>query len=136
MATPASVLTAIATAVEAQVSGIVRLGSDYRADLTAIAVGATRYQLRGGPAGQEGGSNVVYTVEAIELEIRHRLADPDAERTYTEGAMQTNIEAFIVPSFWLGITGVFEVVSDPEYDVARVLNVISTQIRVSVSISP
>lgn len=136
MATPANLLSEIATAVEAQISGIVRLGSDYRDDLEGFAAGATRYQLRGGPAGKAFEANVSPTVEGIELLVHHHLADPDDERAYTEGAMQTNLEALIAPSFWRDLASANEVIVAPDYEVERVLNVLTVAITVQVSINP
>lgn len=136
MATPAQLLSDVAAAVEAQVSGIVRLGSDYRDDLEAIPAGATRYQLRGGPAAQDFDSNATRIVEAIELLVSHHLADPDDERAYTEAAMQTNVAALIALSFWKGLASAFEVLSRPEYAVEREINVVTVTITTQVSIVP
>lgn len=136
MATPATLLSQIATAVEAEVSGIVRLGSDHRDDLEKIPAGATRYQLRGGPAGIRYDSNQGATIEAVELVIAHRLASPTAERTYTEGALQTTLEALIAPAWWRALAACREVARVPGYAVERRGNVIEAVVTTELVITP
>jgi hypothetical protein len=133
--TPSDLLSQIATAVQAQVSGIVRLGSDYRDDLESIPAGSTRYQLRGGPAGKDStNSNTTRTVVAVELELIHALAG--GERTWTEGAMQTHVEVLIGLSFWRDLAASYDVTAAPSYVVERVGRVVMTTIAVSLSVVP
>ena len=73
---------------------------------------------------------------ALTLRLIHRLADPDAERTYTEGAMQTDVSALVLESFWRGLTSAREVVEAPTYDVEREINVIVVTLNVRVAIVP
>jgi hypothetical protein len=133
--TPADLLSQIATAVQTQVSGVARLGSDYRDDLESIPAGATRYQLRGGPAGKDSSnSNTTRTVVAVELELIHALAGD--ERTWTEGAMQTHVEVFIGLAFWRDLAASYDVTAAPSYEVERVGRVVTTTIAVSLSVVP
>jgi hypothetical protein len=136
MATPAQLLAQIATAVEAQISGIVRLGSDYRDDLEAIPAGGNRYQLRGGPARREPDTNADYTIEAVELTILHRLADRTDERAYTEGNMQSDIDALIDFAFWRDLAATHELNAAPSYEVSRVGSVIVTTLALEIAITP
>jgi len=134
MATPADLLAQIAAAVEAQVSGAVRLASDYRDDLEPIPAGATRYQVRGGPSGRDSDSNETRTVESVEVSLHHALSG--AERVYTEGAMQSDVAALIALSFWRGLAAVAEVIEPPGYEVEREALVVSVTVSVEVSITP
>ena len=136
MATPAQLLSQIAAGVESQISGISRLASDYRDDLEVIAAGADRYQLRGGPTGKLHDSNESRTVEHVELFILHRLGAAETERAYTEDELQTNIEAFIAPTFWRGFAACYELESDIEYGVERVGSVLTVSLTVDLSITP
>lgn len=135
MATAAELLTAMAAKIEEEVEGAVRSPSDYRVDLAKIPAGATRYQLRMGPAGVSVDSNSTRTVLGGELAVFHRLADKTDERTYTEGAMQTTIDALVNPSTWRSLVECKEVVEDPSYSVQRVVHVISTVISLQLSIA-
>lgn len=128
MATAAQLLTAMDTVITTNVSGALRLGSDYRVDLEAIPAGATRYQLAGGPSSEQRDSNVSRVVMQCVVGIFHRLADPDDERAYTEVAMQTTIDALVQSSTWEALAEVYRVESVPTYSVERVVNVISTEI--------
>ena len=137
MATPATLLSQIATAVEAEVSGIARLGCDYRDDLEFIPVGATRYQLVGVASGLDADSNTSRSVETIQLVILHRLADPDDPRAFTEGVMQSDGEALMADSFWRqgNLAAVHELREGPEQSLPeRELNLIKVTIGVQVSI--
>lgn len=139
MATPAQLLSDIAAAVVAQVSGIVRLDSDFRDDLESVPVGGTRFQLRGIPAGIDFDSNAQRTVEAVELLIHHRLSDPDLERAYTEGALQTDVAAMIAPSFWRNLASAFDLIEPPVAEIGpndRDANVITVAITTQISIVP
>lgn len=132
MATAAQLLTAMAGVITTQVPGATRLGSDYRVDLEDIALGATRFQLAMGPAGEFRTSNDNYVVMAGRISVYHRLADPDDERAYTEGAMQTTLDALAARSTWQGLSEVDRVDTDPAYEVERVVNVIATNITLAV----
>lgn len=133
MATHAQLLADIAAAVVTQ-TGATRLGSDYRDDLEAIPDGATRFQLRGGPSGQDTDSNISYAVASVQLRVHHRLSG--TERAYTEAAMQTDLAAMIDPEFWRGLASAFEVLEDPVYSVERVGRVITYTIETSIAIVP
>jgi hypothetical protein len=135
MATAAQLLTAMATVITTNVSGAVRLGSDYRVDLEAIPLGATRYQLSLGPAGEAKDSNSSRIILSGSVSVYHRLADPDAERTYTEGAMQTTLDALLQTTTWTALAECFQVASDPAYSVERVVNVIATEIQLALSVA-
>ena len=136
MATPADLLGQIATAVESQVSGISRLASDYRSDLEPIAAGGDRYQLRGGPIGKVSDSNETRTVEHVELIVIHRLGTSETERQYSEDELQTNVAAFIAPTFWRGLAACYGLESEIEYAVERVGSVISVSLAVDLSVTP
>lgn len=134
MSTPTQLMTDLAAVIEAAIAGATRLASDYRTDLASITPGATVYQLRGGPAGKNSESNASATLQNLELELSHYLNG--AERSYTEGALQTTLEALIAPSFWRDTTHVLDVVEDPGYAVVRNGNVVTATVTVVVSIVP
>lgn len=134
MATSAQLLAAMATTIETEVTGAVRLGSDYRVDLETIPLGATRYQLAGGPAGEDKDSNTSRIILACRIGVFHRLADPDAERTYTEGAMQTTLDALMKTQTWTDLPEARRIEEAPTYEVERVVNVIRSEISLSLSV--
>lgn len=135
MATAAQLLTAMAGVITTQVPGAVRLGSDYRVDLETIPLGATRFQLAGGPAGEDKDSNSTRTVLACTIGIFHRLADPDDERAYTEVAMQTTLDALLQTQTWTDLAESRRIIEIPTYEVERVVNVIRSEISLSLSVA-
>ncbi|MCI0344826.1 MAG: hypothetical protein L0221_05185 [Chloroflexi bacterium] len=133
MPTPAAFLSQAATALVALVPGVIRLASDYRDDLEAIPVGATRYQLRGGAAGKAAdNSNVSLTFVGVEVSLHHRL--PGAERTYTEGVLQTHLEQLVDSGWWRGIAAVAYVQEEGESVIERVGSVVSATVTLVVAI--
>ena len=134
MATPAQLLTAIATEIET-ITSATRLTSDYRDDLEFIAVGATRYQLKGGPSGVDADSNTSRARMVVEINLIHRLANPDAERTYTEGDFQTHLKALTLPATWRALAEVFSLITLPFYEVERKRNAFEATITMEVALS-
>ena len=136
MPTPAQLLADAAAAIVTATGGT-RLGSDYRDDLEKIPAGATRFALRGGPSSVDASdSNVEYLVEALELIVRHRLANLSNERAYTEGAMQTWLGTVIDADFWRGLASAHEVLTLPTYEVAREGALLVVTVRTDVSVRP
>lgn len=138
MPTPAGALAAVAAALEAQLVGIARLGSDYRDDLERLPAGARRYQLRGGVAGETVDSNATRQRLALELRILHALADPAAERAYTEGALLDAEALLLSRAFWRGIAGLGldEIEDGPSYRVERTGRIVALSVTLTVSILP
>jgi len=133
VATPAQLLAEMAAAVET-LTGAARQASDYRDDLEALADGATVYQLRGGPSGEDSGrSDGPRTVLAVELLVKHRLAG--AERAYTEGDMQTYVAALIAPAFWRTLPSAVDVVENPTYAIERVGRNVTVTVTLELSVA-
>lgn len=135
MATPAEVIAAVAAKVEA-LTGATRLASDLRNDFEQIALGASRYQLVGIVGGFVPSSATPRVQVAMRLTVARRLGAGEAERTYTMGAMLTNLSQLLTPDWWRTVTGVHDVVVAPAMDsddLVRVGNVISYQVDAVVS---
>lgn len=138
MASLATVEGYVATAVEALTGTLTRVNSDMVTNLETLAVGAVKYQLRKDHLTKiEGGSsNVAYYAATFTVTIHHELAQlSTAERTYTSGVMITHQKSLCDPAWWRAISGVYEVVEQPELqsEAARVGNTITYSYAVSVS---
>jgi hypothetical protein len=115
--TSATVLTNWATAIETAISGISRLSGDYAGDELAegLAKGAKGYRLQGIGSGSEGDSNDRRIQLAGRVTVYYRLAVDEAERTFTEGNMQTWVTSLLSKSMWK-VTGVDQIIEDPSLD--------------------
>ena len=138
MPTPAAALATFAGLI-ATATGGTRMASDHRVDLEGIALGATVFQLRGAASlvDERGSSNDVHTRLLMLLEVHHRLSG--AERSYTEGAMQSAIVALTTPQYWRVAATTWHVSDNPALvlgDVRRVGKVISYTITVAVDLLP
>lgn len=117
--TPAQVLGDIEAKV-ATTTGGTRLADDYLVGREVIPASATRFRLRGISTELKAidVSTQRSTLTVILNVLRH-LGSTDAERTYSEGAMQTAVSALLEDSFWfspnpaLGIQGVFSIIDSP-----------------------
>jgi len=135
MASLASVLALVETAVEALAGSPVQAGvSDFRTDLqTPMAAGATTYQIQHQHQAQfNRDANAAHNAAAIEVFIHHKLASVGVERTYTEGNMHTQQTSLLVKSFW-ELTGVKNIETGPQLiaDVTRTGNIISWSVGVT-----
>lgn len=112
----ATVLGNIDTFVSGALPGASRMASDYLAGLEGgLAAGTTGYQIQalaGGARIQD--SNVSRELLHCRVLVHRRLGVADAERDYTEGAMQTQIAALLNPSSWRGIAGIHHLEELPE----------------------
>lgn len=117
--TPGQVLTDIAAKV-ATATGGTRLTDDYLVGREAIAASATRFRVRGLATALAAisASEQHQTLTVVVNVLRH-LGSSDAERTYSEGAMQTAVSALLLDSFWFstvpseGIPGVLSIIESP-----------------------
>lgn len=138
MPTPAAALTTFASMISS-VTGYTRLASDHERLLESITAGSGKFQLTGaaGKVDERGDGNTEYRVLYMRLDVHHRLAG--AERTYTEGAMQTQLDALLDPDFWR-IAGTTYAIEDAPTlalsDVARLGKVISYTLTVAVRLAP
>ena len=112
--TPAAVLAEFVTLIESTTSAV-RLASDYLDQLPALLPGDLSYQLMGLAVATESDSNDTRSVLNVQLRVHKRLVAGDTERSYTEGAMQTDIAALLVPSLWR-TAGVDHLFDDPTLD--------------------
>lgn len=135
MATLQAMLAEVSAAVVTLLAPTQRMRSDIRDDLEAIPLGATRFQLRGAPAGVSLDSNENATLEALEVVILHHLDNPDGEAAYADGILQTHLTALISPTWWRALSAVSEVATDPEIERDREGNVVITLVRVTVSVT-
>ncbi len=135
MATLQEMLAQVAAALVTLLAPTGRMRSDLRDDLEAIPLGATRFQLRGSPAGVSLDSNENATLEALEVVILHHLDSPDGEAAYADGILQPHLAALISPTWWRALSTVSEVDSDPELVRDREGNVVITLVRVTVSVT-
>lgn len=136
MTTVSDLLADVATAVEG-LGSLTRQGSDYRDDLEAIPAGTTRYKLRGAPAGVDADSNVSRAVAGVELELKHRLADPYNERAWTESGLLTLLASLNDPAWWRSaIASAFDVLEAPAVTTERSVNVVRSVVTVRLSVRP
>jgi hypothetical protein len=104
----------------ATTTGGTRLADDYLVGREAIPASATRFRLRGIATvlGAIDANSQRSTLTVVLNVLRH-LGATDAERTYSEGAMQSAVSALIEDSYWfsanplLGIPGVFSIIDSP-----------------------
>ncbi len=144
MSTLLDVINSLRTELNSQLSiaTSAQLDSDHQAQHATMASGATAYQIRAQYQQGLDTGNVAYKAGAIELEMRHKLADGFDERTYTEGAMLTQQALLLSRAFWRsgnsGLTGIDQVVSGPEIevDVTRVGRIIRWSVLVTFRITP
>lgn len=140
MSTLATVLADLRTQLNSQLSlaSSVELDSDYSTRQATAASGSTGYQIRSQYQQAHDTGNVTYQGGAIELEIRHKLADGFAERAYTESAMQTQQALLLGGAFWRALDGLHQVDTGPEIetDVTRTGRVISWSVLVTFLITP
>jgi hypothetical protein len=96
------VFTLYASQVETRLGASTRLDSDYMVDREAIPEGEQRYQLRMVPAGLDTAqdSSGALTELDVQLEVFKHLAPGADERTYTQGAMVTDLATFLPRSYW------------------------------------
>ena len=135
MATVPQLLSAVASAAATAIGGSpVRYDSDYREDLEKIHSGVTRFQVRGSSVGDAHDSNTTYQRVAVEVAVHHGL--PGAERTYTEGAMQTALSQFLSLAWWRAIAEVFEIDAPPELVVSRIGRVVTYTVAATVLLRP
>lgn len=135
MATTAQIIALMRTAV-AGTTGATTLSSDHLVE-ERIAPSAIRYQL------------VSVAVEVVSVDsstpraqvfarfsIHRRLGTSEAERAYTEVAMQSNIDAMILPAYWRALSvDIVEVTHAPQVqlgDIKRVGDVVSYILTVAV----
>lgn len=131
MATLAEALAAIATKTEGAPLSATRMDSDYRVDLQRIAAGTLYYQLRGFPIGIPVRSGT-RTIMAVELLLIYRL--PGAERTWTEGALQTHLQTLIDKQWWIDMAEVAEVGDVGSVEVARDGDAITAALAISIEV--
>lgn len=137
MPSPATMLGTIATAVASLTSGT-RLASDYRVDLAPIAAGALVYQIRGVTGGKSFTSGDERAVLAVRVDVHRRLSGGEAERAYTEVAMQTHLASLLSPEWWRALSGVADVAPKPSIDtddVRRVGRVVSYSVTVGLVVT-
>lgn len=138
MATVVDVLSDAAAHVEAQLAAAVRLGSDFRDDLEAIPAAATRYQLRGGPAGIEttGSNTLELVLAALAIEIHRALGAGESETDWTESATRLDaLKALLDASGWRALASVFDLES-VELSTGREGNIITDRLDVVVQVAP
>ena len=137
MATPAELLTQLATAIETQTSAT-RMSSDYRDDLEGITSGAAKYQLVGTPSQKDPttDANVVYQRMEILFRVHHKLNG--AERSYTEGDLLDDLAAMVDPDFYRALAACYDQPEDAEfsYEVDRTGAVVSFEVSTSVLVEP
>lgn len=138
MPTPAAALSTFAGLV-ATATGYARMGSDHERLLEGITAGSGKFQLVGaaGKVDERGDGNAEYRVLYMRLDVHHRLSG--SERSYTEGAMQTQLDALLDPDFWR-IAGTTYAIDDAPTlqisDLKRSGKVISYTLTVAVRLAP
>lgn len=107
MATVAQLLSSVASKVESDL-GPSRLDDDYRDDLSQVAAGTFRYQLRGTKIGDAALSNTGLERAQIAVELIYKLSDGQSERAWTEGSLLTHKGKITDRSWWNAIAEVYE----------------------------
>ena len=140
MASVQSVKGALETAVVALVGSTRATLSDLRTDLHRIGTADTRvHQLEAQhEAASTPRSDLTYPVGNFLVRIAHRLADPTDEAAYTDSTMLTHQASLLDPSWWEGLSGVYEITEGPQLqeNVARVGQVVSYAVSCGVAVSP
>jgi hypothetical protein len=138
MATPATVASAISTAVLAGTSATAAT-INREARTETIAAGATKVQILSSVVGRDGDSNTSRLVAEYDVKMLHRLSDPTDDATYLDGDALTDQAVLMVPSFFRDLSGVKEVGSLPALAAPtrpRPGNVIEYTVTVQLSIVP
>jgi len=114
-----SIATALEAAALAATSATVALDDPF-ARVQGPTAGVTALSVLALPAGYDLGSdsNQTYLVALFEIAVVHRLADPNDEAAYVEGAMRTDQVALLDPSLW-EVAGVYEVAELPGLEADR-----------------
>ncbi len=139
MPAPSVVLQNIATAI-ASLTGGTRMWSDIATDFDHVAKGATRFQVKSIATTVQRNSNEARTALGLQITVAHRLANPNDERAYTEGARLTAQQSLVDPIWWAGIAsngipGVREVLEPPDTglgDLTRTNDVITYTLTLSI----
>ena len=137
MATVVDLLSDLAIAVPALLPGnALRYASDYRFDLEKIQSGVTRYQIRGASAGVKFDSNFTYPNARAQVLVHYAL--PGAERTYTEGVMQSQLASLISLAWWRALASVHDMSLEdaPQVEIERVGKVITYTVTAIVTLDP
>lgn len=137
MGTPAAFETAanaqIITDTGATVTTDVLLGNNF-----SVASGVTLVRGVASVVGERPDSNVNYQLVHYSVDMIHHLADPTDADAYLHGTAQTDQIVLMAPSFWLGISGVYDVEQNPEITLPpeRTGNVIEYNVSVVVALVP
>lgn len=111
----ASIETALAAAIVALSGSPVRLTSDLRDDLQAVADGVTVFALVvAQKADSDSLSNAPKIVIDCSVAMHHRLGDAEAERTYTSGEAHTHRVSLCSTAWWRAIVGIHALLEGPE----------------------
>lgn len=134
MTTTPDIIGRIRTKLESLTSAT-ELASDHL-ETQAIAASANRYQIVAlGATVSSPDSSTPRVNVFFKIHVHHKLGAAEAERTYTEGNLQTWCDALVQPDWWR-VTDVQDVVVDPEIaldDVRRVGDVVSFTVTAAVS---
>jgi len=136
MATVASVDTALKAAVLAATSATSAVTKPLSKGY-AITAGVTSITTLAVPIGQDrDDSNNTLTVGSFAVTVVHKLSDATDENTYITGNMVSDLAAITARSFWRGITGVKDIIAEPEVTLPeRIGNVIEYTVTAQLSIS-
>lgn len=142
--TPAQVKAAVASKLETLMSAesLARLASDFDISRERIPAGAARYQLQAwvGPQTAMADANPTFhPAMSVRLLVHYHLGASEAERTYTDGRMQTVLSALSDPEWWMSVSGVERGLDeDPEIPVssiARVGDVVSFLLTLTLTVN-
>jgi len=134
MTTTAAMITLMRAAV-VSTTGATAMASDHL--LTErIPASGIRYQMRALAVEVKSPDSAAPRAQVfVKLDVHRRLGTSEAERTYTEGSMQTWVDAMVQPAYWRAISvDVVEVTDSPQValnDVRRVGDVVSFTLTVA-----
>jgi len=135
MPSPATVLGTIETAL-ATLTGGTRAWSDLAPlEVERIPAGTLRFALKSVVTSVNRNSNDSRPALGLSVTVYRRLSAGEAERTYTEGARLTHQQSLVDPTWWLAISGVWDVALAPDTalsDLRREEDVISYAVTLGV----
>lgn len=140
MPTTSAALITLVRAAVASTTGATALASDYLSagEQERIPASGIRYQLQAHSVDVENKESASPMAQLfLTLLLHRRLGTSEAERTYTEGNMQTWISALVQPDYWRVLsTDIWGVTQFPQVsasDTKRVGDVISFTLTVALA---